>query len=345
MPGKTLGIAGTAKNTGKTTTLTTILQEVDRFDLTVGITGIGYDGEEKDNVTGLPKPRVNLKPGQYLVTTRRCLQAGTAGYRILAETEMMTPLGKLVYARIQKEGLVVVAGPSRTSQLERVIKDLEAFGCSLILVDGALNRLAPLIAAEGLILATGAARYQEPDRLVEETEAISRILDLPVRKDAEDFLTPPLPFIVDSRDLQVLADSLKKDVPGIFLPGLIATSCWGSLVDLLLAQERIKQLLFPDPLRLLVSGEPLVPFNHFQRLEKEGFEIWVQRKPSLLAITLNPFYPLYRQSSGAYAPAYVDGQLLLRKMRERLIVPVFDLLAEGDAGLMEVLANRGFFPC
>ena len=115
MPGKTLGIAGTAKNTGKTTTLTTILQEVDRFDLTVGITGIGYDGEEKDNVTGLPKPRVNLKPGQYLVTTRRCLQAGTAGYRILAETEMMTPLGKLVYARIQKEGLVVVAGPGPAS--------------------------------------------------------------------------------------------------------------------------------------------------------------------------------------------------------------------------------------
>lgn len=347
MPGTALGIAGTAKNTGKTTTMTTILQELDRFDLGMGITGIGYDGEERDNVTGLPKPRINLKPGQYIATTRKCLQAGSAGYRILAETGMMTPLGHLVYAKILKEGLVVVAGPSRTSQLKRVIKDLKGLGCSLILVDGALNRLTPLIATDGLIMATGAARCPELGRLVEETAAISSVLNLPVIdewEEEEGFPSLPLRFIVDNKDLEILGGFLRKGVREISLPGLIAKDCWGSLTDLLLAHESVKQVVFPDPLKLLVNGEPQDLCGHFQALKEAGLKIWVQRKPGLLAITLNPFYPFYRQSSGAYSPAYVDGQLLLRKMRERLTVPVFDLLAEGDAGLMEVLTKHGFLP-
>ncbi|MBA7549071.1 hypothetical protein ES705_41544 [subsurface metagenome] len=61
MQGKVLGILGTAKNTGKTTTTSTLLKIANNRNLSVGITSIGYDGEDVDNITGLPKPRIFTK--------------------------------------------------------------------------------------------------------------------------------------------------------------------------------------------------------------------------------------------------------------------------------------------
>ncbi|MBU4562316.1 hypothetical protein KKB17_02785, partial [bacterium] len=58
MSSKVLGILGTAKNTGKTTTTSALLEIANNKNLSVGITSIGYDGEDIDNITGLPKPRI-----------------------------------------------------------------------------------------------------------------------------------------------------------------------------------------------------------------------------------------------------------------------------------------------
>ena len=74
-----IGFAGTAKNTGKTSTALHVLQLCHEHGLQVALTSIGYDGETMDNVTGLPKPRYWLEPGMLLATSERCLKAGTAG--------------------------------------------------------------------------------------------------------------------------------------------------------------------------------------------------------------------------------------------------------------------------
>ena len=64
MPSKVLGILGTSKNTGKTTTTSALLEIANNKNLSVGITSIGYDGEDIDNITGLPKPRIFAKRGR-----------------------------------------------------------------------------------------------------------------------------------------------------------------------------------------------------------------------------------------------------------------------------------------
>jgi len=56
-----VGIAGTAKNTGKTTTTSAILDELYNMEIPIGLTSIGYDGEEIDNITRLPKPRLFVR--------------------------------------------------------------------------------------------------------------------------------------------------------------------------------------------------------------------------------------------------------------------------------------------
>jgi hypothetical protein len=67
-----VGIAGTAKNTGKTTTLSAIMGEARKEPaLVLGLTSIGYDGEGFDNVTGLPKPRIDVRLFD-------CFEAGAA---------------------------------------------------------------------------------------------------------------------------------------------------------------------------------------------------------------------------------------------------------------------------
>ena len=82
-----LGIAGTAKNTGKTTTTNAILACLRKRGIAVFLTSIGYDGENLDNVTGLPKPKIPVEPGDIIATGTppgvgagmkppRCLKAG-----------------------------------------------------------------------------------------------------------------------------------------------------------------------------------------------------------------------------------------------------------------------------
>ena len=53
---RVLGFAGTAKNTGKTTTLEATIKFFADKHKNLFITGIGYDGEDFDNLTGFPSP-------------------------------------------------------------------------------------------------------------------------------------------------------------------------------------------------------------------------------------------------------------------------------------------------
>ena len=81
-----IGISGTAKNTGKTTTTIELLNQSCASGARVALTSIGYDGENRDNVTGLPKPRFHLQAGIPFATAADCLRACTAEYEIVHRT-------------------------------------------------------------------------------------------------------------------------------------------------------------------------------------------------------------------------------------------------------------------
>ena len=89
-----IGIAGTAKNTGKTTALGALIREATSRRLRVAVTGIGYDGEERDTITGLPKPRLDLPPGTIATTSEACLQVSerfVANKMVLIVVNMIQP--------------------------------------------------------------------------------------------------------------------------------------------------------------------------------------------------------------------------------------------------------------
>ena len=174
-----LGIAGTAKNTGKTTTTAAIIDELRRQAIPFYLTSIGFDGENLDNVTGLPKPKLRVEPGDVVATAAKCLAASSAGFAVLGETDVQTPLGRILIARVEKAGLAVTAGPNRSTEVRKISRILSRLGPGISLFDGALNRIAPLVETDGFILATGAARTTDIPRLAQETAYIWRLANLP----------------------------------------------------------------------------------------------------------------------------------------------------------------------
>jgi len=70
-PHATITVAGLAKNAGKTTVMNHLL---DSLEGPFGLASLGLDGEARDQLTGLAKPRVRPPAGALVVTT-----AGLAG--------------------------------------------------------------------------------------------------------------------------------------------------------------------------------------------------------------------------------------------------------------------------
>lgn len=347
-----VGIAGTAKNTGKTTTISSIIDELNKREILFGLTSIGYDGERIDNVTGLPKPRLTLLPGQLVATAERCLKASTARFQVIETTEILTPLGPVVIARVEKQGQVLIAGPNKSSQLRQTIAKLQELGADLVLVDGALNRMAPMVETDGFILATGAARQPEISKLVEETKAISQICNLERYAGLSlegyssiTFITAggerketPLFFLINKDDVKELKKFWWPEAQYVYLPGVLGEKCWPYLAEFLLAREDKPAVVFQDPIKILISGNVAVNFTTIQQLQKNQIKVLLANKVDLLAITVNPFYPRFRYEANDYEPAYVDKRELLTRMRENVKSPVFDVFQDGgDKLLAEIL--------
>lgn len=342
-----IGIAGTAKNTGKTTTTSSIIDELNKNDLQLGLTSIGYDGERIDNVTGLPKPRLTLLPGQLVATAERCLKVSTAQLELIESSDMFTPLGRILYCKVLKQGQVLIAGPNKSSQLRQVINRLQNHGARLVLVDGALNRMAPMVETDGFILATGAARQPDIARLTEETCAISRICDLAAYSGRSleglstitfitakgQIINTPLAFLVDKQDVQELSAYWQKQAKYMFIPGIVGDKCWPSLADYLLDQAQQVALVFHDPIKILIAGNVTKTSDYLKKLQQHGIDVFVKKKIKLIAITVNPFYPRYRYEASDYEAAYVEKEELLAKMRSALKVPVYDVCQDGGEKL------------
>lgn len=325
---KIIGIAGTAKNTGKTTTTMAIMERAYRENMQLGLTSIGYDGEDLDNVTGLPKPRIMAEKGTMVAIAQNCLKACSAKIEVLAVTEIQTALGKIVMGVVREPGLVLVAGPNKSSELQMVNNGLEELGCELILVDGALNRIAPMVQTQGLIMATGAARTTDSKKLALETNSLEEILNLPLWEGGgHSFMT--IHSLLTEDMVRDFLTRITPDVGEIFITGIIGENSFQTLLNLGGEGLKGKTLVMTDPIKILVAGAPDKMQGIINTLKGQGIEIKVKKNINLLAVTINPFYPRYRFASHDYEPAYVDREFLKKVLAEKAGVPVVNVVNDG----------------
>lgn len=178
-----LGVLGTAKNTGKTTTLNALLKCFSGRSIV--ITSIGFDGEDLDHITGLPKPKVVVDETVVVATSEMAAKHSTAKLQLLKKLDMKTALGLICLYRVRQPGTVVLVGPHSSSDLLSLKEVLENEGIDIFLVDGAINRIVPFQHCDFVILAVGASRSTNVEFLLLETRVIVKALSLPI-DDRED---------------------------------------------------------------------------------------------------------------------------------------------------------------
>lgn len=330
-----LGIAGTAKNTGKTTTTVSIVNSWGKPE-TLAVTSIGYDGESKDNVTGLPKPRLKLPAGAVVVTAAGCLEAGSARIEKIEETDVSTPLGKLVVGRVRKEGLVVLAGPNNQAALKDFIARLKSYNIDLLLVDGALGRIAPMSATDGLILATGAARTRDLEKLAKETSAFATILGL---SQAEDVKEPKLvagSLLVEKQGHELVTRAREQQT--LEFTGVVDVK---PLAALLRELGRGVDLIFKDPIKLLLAQDLIETAAVLSNNIAKGGRVMVRQSLPLKVITVNPFYPNYNEANRQYSPGYLDAVEVYQAIAGQVDISVVDVVRQGGGELSSILGLSG----
>jgi len=336
-----VGIAGTAKNTGKTTTMSSLLDEIKRVPgLSLGLTSIGFDGEDFDNVTGLPKPRIEVWPGTIAAIAERCRDICSAALEEIIRTDIVTPLGRVVIYRVAAPGKVVLAGANNRRELRKAL-DLMCDLADLIMVDGALNRIAPLVEADCLIFVTGAARFPEIDRLAEESRCIVEILSIPALEPRGR--TAAAGSVLAQSGFDTFLEKCAA-ADSVNIQGVIAVQYLKELADLRGAGPKAplkgKRLIFEDPIKLLLAGDAAQVRELLWELSAgSGIEIGVVKTCRLLAMTVNPYYPKYCYSRSDYEAAYVDSGRLLDSVGGRAGIPCYDVVQQGAEGLFRIIMD------
>ena len=307
--------------------------------LITAITSIGFDGENFDNVTGLPKPRVDVWEGCFVAVAEKCFQQpaeGEARLKVLSYTDIVTPLGRVAICRVVEDGKLVLAGPVSSKDLRTVLELFSQLGVRLAVVDGALSRIAPMSEVDGVILAQGAAKNTDIKALALESKYLIEMLGMPVLEETGKC------GVTSS----VLSDSVYPalanrwaEVDTLRVAGVVGETYLSRLAG---EGESIlgKRLIFPDPTKLLVAGETERVHVALQRLWERGAVVGVEKSLRPLAMTVNPFYPSLRYSRDGYEPAYVDRDALFSSISSHVGIPCFNIFVQGGEELFRCLREE-----
>lgn len=330
--GVVIGIAGTAKNTGKTTTLNASARILRRQGQRLALTSIGYDGEDLDTITGLPKPRVFVEKGDLVATALPLMLASRAAFRDRQDTGVMSALGPVYTGVAAAQGKVVLAGATSTEGISAV---LETIGPDrVVLLDGALSRMSPMVLTTHLVMATGAARYAYAGFVGQEMEILARVLSFDIYGGPK-FDVIHLGGLYDSEQVRGAVAALKAcplgavaHLPGAVNPGLLARL----LADLGPGVAGMT-VVFSHPVHLLLSGDSSLWPGTIREAERLGVKLAVERSPLFLGFTISSYVPRFDPATSEYTVSYVAARPFLDEIRHHTGLACTDVILEGSGAL------------
>ncbi|HBY65142.1 MAG TPA: hypothetical protein DEG42_01920 [Acholeplasmataceae bacterium] len=313
---ETLGIIGLAKNTGKTTTLNYL---IDLYpNITLGLTSIGLDGEDLDQVNFLPKPKIVVHPGMMVATAQACLDSSELEFRVIEPTGLFTALGEVQIIEVLREGTIVVAGPTTNHDLNILIHKLKHY-TDKVFVDGAFNRMtfASIELMDAIVLATGASVHPVMDKTIEKTVKTVESFNLPKTEYFE--FAPEYPLIVKTKNetyhffdkkidtIRTLVEKIDEPIIYMYIQGAITPRLIDYLVQ---SSTRDFELISDDPTKYLITED------HFTYLSKLNIKLSIIHPCPLLFVTMNPFSP---------AGLHYDSDLFLSELKKKISIPVYNV--------------------
>mgnify|MGYP001597214431 CR=1 FL=1 len=327
---ESISIIGMSKNVGKTTTLNHILRE-GRGEICLGLTSIGRDGEELDEVTSMKKPKIYIQTGTIVATAKQCLLNSDFTREILKTTGFNTPMGEIIICRALSDGYVDLGGPSVNSYMSLICDQLKMFGSKLVIVDGALSRktfASPSI-TNATILSTGAAMSRSMIKVIEETRHTVRLLslkneeDMIILKVAKEILRiGRVGVIYRDNTMKILdvstslgsskqiVEVLDGNTSYVVIKGVVSDKL---LEDIMASTNKYKGIIFlvEDGTKVFLTRDTLYKFK------KQGGIIKTINKVNIICVTSNPKSP--------YGYEF-DKAKFLAGLRENLNIPVFDVI-------------------
>jgi hypothetical protein len=183
-----LAVVGIAKNVGKTVTVRALLQAAYRRGMCVGITSVGRDGERIDAVDAEAKPRLLLEPGTIVATAASALPQSPAS-EILERTAMASALGAVAVVRVRSAAFYEIVGAPSATGARESLERLRAHGADVLLLDGAVDRIAALAGgSEGIVVAVGAAGGATIAQVALDARGLVRRLQVPAYNAEESFV-------------------------------------------------------------------------------------------------------------------------------------------------------------
>ncbi|HZO92651.1 MAG TPA: hypothetical protein VFB22_02695 [Candidatus Baltobacteraceae bacterium] len=224
-------VVGTAKNAGKTTTFNALAAVARRHGERIAVTSIGRDGEPADALDAQPKPRVRIAPGTVVALAAATLPR-TPALAILGTGEGGA-LGATVYARAVLPTACEIAGPPTARAMRATIERLRVLCEGTVLVDGAIDRVAPLAGGDdAVIVATGAAGGATIERVAAVAAGAVARLALPGRDpERERARIVHVAGALDARDADELIASARGATVVVRDPTRVAVR--GALFDAL----------------------------------------------------------------------------------------------------------------
>lgn len=297
---KTVSIAGLAKNAGKTVTLNYLIEESLNYNITIGITSAGRDGETSDLVTNTQKPSVYVVEGMYAATAKKALMLSDARYEVLETTGINTPMGEVVIIKVRQNGNIQIAGPVNAADMKYICKRLNQYGAETVFVDGAVDRRAvssPIV-TDACIIATGAVLSRDMKKAVNITsfaveccnleqidENIKRVI-LKYNKTCiiQKYGEVILPDInISLAGSKKISEKIDENTDCIFIKGAITND----LLKVIFDNEYSKDIKYAveDGTKIFVD------LKVWRDLRHKGLKMFVLNKTEVIAVTVNPVSP------------------------------------------------------
>ena len=328
---ETISIIGLAKNAGKTVTLNYLIEEAFNFNLRIGITSTGRDGESTDLVTQTEKPPIFVTEGMYVATAKKALLLSKAKTEILETTGITTAMGEVIIVRVRQGGYIQIAGPVSGTDMKYVAGRLKHYGAETVFIDGAIDRKAvssPVI-TDACIIATGAVLSRDIKKVLEKTAHTVECytlkeVDAPVKeifektdktcilKEDGSTLVPNIKTnIMGGKKINTLID---EETTHVFVKGAITSSFLKDLKDN--KYLRGIKLIIEDGTKIFTD------INVWNELKRKGLKVETMNRINVLAVTLNPISP---------AGYFFDSDTLKDRMEKILSgIKILDVVSGGE---------------
>ena len=270
---RSVAVVGLAKNAGKTTVVNHLLGSGGGRH---GLASLGLDGEARDQLTGLPKPRIAPPAGTLVATTDELTGPGLT---VRARLGFRTAVGEVVIAEADGSGPVIVSGPARLDQLDATLAELRRMGAERVLLEGALGRLGPAAPgrADAVVLAAGASLANGRDDYPLRVKLAIDALDLPLFADEPELRVEH----AAGYEEEVAALVAERGVTSAELTGALT----GPLLERLLRAGLRVSLVVADPTHVLARPQQVA------RARRGGVEVMARRRLAICGITSSPFHP------------------------------------------------------